>query len=51
VSKEKFKEMSLVKRGMIVMKSSKHLTQVKQNMHLLNLYSINDFFLKYLIQY
>lgn len=46
MKKEEFSELTLAERGMIVMNSGKHLTQIKQNLYLLNLYSINDFFVE-----
>jgi hypothetical protein len=46
MSKNDFENMSIAERGMIIMNKGTHLTQVKQNEHLLNLYTINDFFVE-----
>ena len=46
MKRENFAEMSLVEQGMILIGRGKHLTQVKKGNHLLNLYSIEDFFVE-----
>jgi len=46
MSEDDFKEMSILERGMIVMKQGNHLSQVKRDEYLLNLYSVNDFFVE-----
>jgi hypothetical protein len=46
MSKNDFENMSIAERGMIIMNKGNHLTQVKQNEHLLNLYTVNDFFVE-----
>ena len=46
MTKKEFEEMSLLEQGMILIGSGKHLTQVKKENYLLNLYSIEDFFVE-----
>jgi hypothetical protein len=46
MSKDDFKEMTIIEQGMTVMQEGNHLTQVKKGDHLLNLYSVNDFFVE-----
>jgi hypothetical protein len=46
MSKNDFENMSIAERGMIIMNKGNRLTQVKQNEHLLNLYTVNDFFVE-----
>lgn len=46
MKRENFAEMSLVEQGMILIGSGNHLTQVKKGNLLLNLYSIEDFFVE-----
>jgi hypothetical protein len=44
--REEFKEMSLAEQGMILISQGKHLTQMKKDNYLINLYSVNDFFVE-----
>ncbi|MBI9055073.1 MAG: hypothetical protein JEY96_14720 [Bacteroidales bacterium] len=46
MSKDDFKEMTILEQGMIVMQEGNHLTQVKKGDYLLNLYSVGDFFVE-----
>jgi len=46
MTRKEFEGMSLIEQGMILIGSGKHLTQVKKENHLLNLYSIEDFFVE-----
>lgn len=46
MNKDEFDKMTLAEKGMVIMNSAKHLTQVKQESYLLNLYSLNDFFVE-----
>jgi len=46
MTREEFKEMSLAEQGMLLISRGKHLTQVKKGNQLLNLYSIDDFFVE-----
>ena len=41
-----FTEMSLTEKGLILIKKGRHLTQIKDGDYLLNLYSIEDFFVE-----
>ena len=46
MTKEDFKKLSLSEKGMVLISEGKHLTQVKKGNILLNLYSIDDFFVE-----
>jgi len=46
MSRDDFNGKSILERGMIVMKQGNHLSQVKKDEYLLNLYSLNDFFVE-----
>lgn len=43
---EEFSEMSIENKGMILLNEGKHLTQIKKGNQLLNLYSVDDFFVE-----
>lgn len=46
MTKEEFEKMSLAEQGMTLISQGKHLTQIKQGNQLLNLYSLDDFFVE-----
>lgn len=46
MTKEQFNELTLAQQGMVLINKGKHLTQIKQGNQLLNLYSLNDFFVE-----
>jgi len=46
MKREDFEDMSVAEKGMVIMSEGKHLTQVMHNNQLLNLYSVNDFFIE-----
>lgn len=46
MSRKDFKEMTLVDQGMILLNKGKHLTVLKRESQLLNLYSIDNFFVE-----
>lgn len=46
MTKKDFRDMSLVEQGLVLIREGKHLTQVKKGNQLLNLYSIEDFFVE-----
>ena len=46
MTRNEFREMSFIEQGMTLIGSGKHLSQVKKENQLLNLYSIEDFFVE-----
>lgn len=46
MSRKDFKEMTLADQGMILLNKGKHLTVLKSGGQLLNLFSIEDFFVE-----
>ena len=46
VDKKTFIQMSLLEKGTVVLGGGKHITQIRQGHHLVNLYSVNDFFVE-----
>ena len=46
MNKNKFSELSMVEQGMELLTAGKHIVQVQQKNHLLNLYSLYDFFVE-----
>lgn len=46
MSRKDFREMTLVDQGMILLNKGKHLTVLKREGQLLNLYSIDNFFVE-----
>lgn len=46
MTKDNFKTLSLADQGLELINNGKHLTQIKQGNQLLNLYSLNDFFVE-----
>ncbi|MDA3952420.1 MAG: hypothetical protein PF485_02165 [Bacteroidales bacterium] len=46
MNRNDFIEMTLADQGMILLDQGKHLTVLKRGAHLLNLYSIEDFFVE-----
>lgn len=46
MTKEDFKVLTLAEQGIELINNGKHLTQIKQGNQLLNLYSLNDFFVE-----
>jgi hypothetical protein len=46
MSREEFKEMSLAEQGMALINDGKHLTQMQKGNQLMNLYSMDDFFVE-----
>lgn len=46
MSKNDFREMSIADQGMILLNEGKHLTVLKREGQLLNLYSIDNFFVE-----
>jgi len=46
MKKEDFKALALAEQGMVIINRAKHLAQVKQGNQLLNLYSLDDFFVE-----
>lgn len=46
MDKNRFSRLSLIEKGMELLTGGKHIAQVKQKNHLLNLYSLNDFFVE-----
>lgn len=46
MSRKDFKEMTLVDQGMILLNRGKHLTTLKRKGQLLNLYTVDSFFVE-----
>ena len=46
MTKEDFNKLSLPEKGMVLISEGKHLTQVKKGNILLNLYSLDNFFVE-----
>lgn len=46
MDKKTFAGLTIIEQGMALLTDGKHIAQVKQNNHLLNLYSLNDFFVE-----
>jgi len=46
MTKEEFENMSVAEKGMTIINEGKHLTQLKKDHSLYNLYTINDFFIE-----
>lgn len=46
MSRKDFKEMTLVEQGMILLNKGRHLTVLKREGQLLNLYSVDNFFVE-----
>ena len=46
MTSKEFEEMSLIEQGMTLIGRGKHITQIKKEDLLLNLYSVEDFFVE-----
>ncbi|HAF29778.1 MAG TPA: hypothetical protein DCG75_12100 [Bacteroidales bacterium] len=46
MTRDDFREMNFAEQGMILISKGKHLTQIKKGNQLLNLYSVEDFFVE-----
>ena len=46
MTSKEFEEMSLIEQGMTLIGRGKHITQIKKRDLLLNLYSVEDFFVE-----
>ncbi len=46
MTSKEFEEMSLIEQGMTLIGRGKHITQIKKGDLLLNLYSVEDFFVE-----
>lgn len=46
MTREDFKALALAEQGMVIINRAKHLTQIKHGNQLLNLYSLDDFFVE-----
>ncbi len=46
MTKEEFKNKSLAEQGLAIITEGKHLKQIRKDDDLLNLYTINDFFIE-----
>lgn len=46
MTRDDFRELNLAEQGMVLISNGKHLTQIKKGNQLLNLYSVEDFFVE-----
>lgn len=46
MDKKTFENLSLLEKGITLLDVGKHIAQVKKQNHILNLYSLNDFFVE-----
>jgi len=46
MNRNEFREMTIADQGMILLNDGKHLTVLKREGHLLNLYFVDDFFVE-----
>ena len=46
MKKDNFEKLSMAEQGMALISEGKHITQIKKENYLINLYSIDDFFVE-----